>query len=132
MAVHGPFLGPRIPTRCAYEIVRKAISSLATILESTVWQSIKTLRAHRVHYCLMFTLRVQLTISNKPGAIMPTTTTERQILHAAGQALGHAILGTLGYERPAEAGAPLQVELLTRESSARHQEQKPAGRRQHR
>jgi DNA-binding LacI/PurR family transcriptional regulator len=48
----------------------------------------------------------------------PTLTSIRQDWHAAGQALGHAILGTLGYELPPEAGAPLQVELIVRESSA--------------
>ncbi|HEV2595016.1 MAG TPA: substrate-binding domain-containing protein [Sphingomicrobium sp.] len=49
----------------------------------------------------------------------PTLSSVRQDWHAAGQALGHAILATLGYEMPADAGAPLQVELIVRESSAR-------------
>lgn len=49
----------------------------------------------------------------------PTLSSIRQDWNAAGQALGHAILGTLGYETPSELGAPLQVELIKRQSSAR-------------
>jgi DNA-binding LacI/PurR family transcriptional regulator len=49
----------------------------------------------------------------------PTLSSIRQDWNAAGQALGHAILGTLGYETPAEDRPPLQVELIVRQSSAR-------------
>lgn len=49
----------------------------------------------------------------------PTLSSIRQDWNAAGQALGHAMLATLGYETPAERAAPLQVELIVRESSRR-------------
>lgn len=49
----------------------------------------------------------------------PTLSSVRQDWHAAGQALGHAILGTLGHELPTDVRAPLQVELIVRQSSAR-------------
>lgn len=49
----------------------------------------------------------------------PTLSSVRQDWNAAGQALGHAILGTLGHERAPEVSAPLQVELLVRQSSTR-------------
>lgn len=49
----------------------------------------------------------------------PTLSSIRQDWNSAGQALGHAILARLGYETPPEAVAPLQVELIVRESSRR-------------
>ena len=49
----------------------------------------------------------------------PTLSSIRQDWHAAGQALGHAILGRLGYETPAETSDLLQVELIVRDSSRR-------------
>ena len=47
----------------------------------------------------------------------PALSSIRQDWNAAGHALGHAILGTLGHEAPAEPDALLPVELVVRESS---------------
>lgn len=49
----------------------------------------------------------------------PALSSIRQDWNAAGHALGHFILGTLGQDVPPDTGAPLAVELVIRQSSAR-------------